>query len=590
MIDTEKIASELKNSYISMQLKNIYKIYLVSFDKKKYESGLADSYILKLMVKVFSDEVLFQKFFDSLEKGFRDIMYYLIWESETVSQSELLNDFQTDIKTKFKALYHVYDYIENINPKFHLFNIEKGYNPIIYDSFVVLSIPDILKKLVRPFFKNKPYGYNLHFCQNCLETEYLYENNSHIINDLSLYFKFFEKKKEYSDISLFDTPNIVKNDLKFLLNISKDKKEFFNLKGHELIKNSILAAFIIFFFKNYQESKLNNLELLKELITKFESSPFFLTTNLLFDIGGKNSLSNEKSGLIVRNRTFIKSMFYVFREFKPDKWYAFKDILQFIYLRDLDTDILGKADLSKLYIAYTDEYGKKEKKLFSRKHDYKDLFVVPLIKAFFFLFGALGVFDIKYNSSTDQLGSVFQGLIYVKLTNLGAHLLGLKENFEYKTEENNTKIIIEDTELTIKIKGVDKTKTMFLPSFAEQVSPNMYIVNYSSFLKNCNSKKDIEEKISLFKKEFSENPSEIWTDFFGKALKRFSPFRQEKELVCFKVTPDKELLDLLVNDSVIKTFVIKMEGARIAIYKDNLPKVKKRLEQFGYLIGSLEQD
>ena len=87
MTDTEKLVSELKNSYISSQLKNIYKIYLEKFDKKKYESGLADTYILRLIVKVFSDEILFKKFFDSLEKDISEVIYYLIWESETVTQA-----------------------------------------------------------------------------------------------------------------------------------------------------------------------------------------------------------------------------------------------------------------------------------------------------------------------------------------------------------------------------------------------------------------------------------------------------------------------------------------------------------------------
>ncbi len=589
MTDIDKIATELKNQYISLQLKNIYQIYLVSFDTpKKYASGLSDINITKLFVKVISDETLFKKFYDSLEKNIKDIIYYLVWESETVTQTELLHDFQADTKAKFKASFHMYDYIENVEPKYHIFNIEKSYNPVNHATFVIFSVPDILKKIIRPFFKNKPLGYNLNPCQNFLETEYLYENNLNIIHDLPAFLKFFEKKTEYSDISFFDIPKPVKSDFKLLIEITKEKKEFFDIKEYEFIKTALIINFLTF-FKNYKDLKVDNLNLLKEIIAKFESSPFFLTYNLLFHIGGKNTLNNEKASVIVRNRSFIKSMFYVFREFKPEKWYLFKNILQFINLRDLDTDILGKADLSKLYITYTDEYGKKGKKLFSKKYDYKELFVVPLIKAIFFLFSALGVFDIKYNNPKDPVDSVFQGLAYVKLTTLGAYLLGLTESFEFKVEENISKIIVGDTDLTIKIKGNDKTGTMFLPSFAEQISPNMYIVNYPSFLKGCNSKNDIEKKIDLFRREFSDNPPEIWTVFFNKALKRFSPFKPEKELLCFKLTFDKELMGLLVKDSVLKNLIIKMEWQRIAIYKDNISKVKKRLEQFGYLIA-LEQD
>ncbi|MFN4152359.1 MAG: hypothetical protein ACK4IX_15570, partial [Candidatus Sericytochromatia bacterium] len=102
-MDLDKASVELKNGYISIQLKNVYKLYFGKFDtsdKKNIINALSDSYITKLMVKVLSNESLFNKFFNTLPKDVRDIMYYLIWENEEVNQTELLKDFQIDISAR----------------------------------------------------------------------------------------------------------------------------------------------------------------------------------------------------------------------------------------------------------------------------------------------------------------------------------------------------------------------------------------------------------------------------------------------------------------------------------------------------------
>lgn len=586
-MDIDKTATELKNYYVSLQLKNIYKLYFSKFDtadKKNIINALSDGYITKLIVKVFSNESLFLKFFNQLPKDVKDIMYYLIWEGNEISQTDLKKDFQIDISSiSYKTSFNPFDYIEKIQEKYHIFSIEKYYDPIRSVTLVNLSLCSTIKKLVRPFFKQKPLGYDLNNILDLKDTDFSYENSYKIINDINYYFKLLENKKDFLEPEFFDNIKINKSDFKFLSEVVKDKNDFFDSKDQ--LKKTILLNISNYYYKFYKENKLNNIAILKDIILKLETNPFLLSYNLLSNLGGKNSIKSFHSSIAVKNRTFFKSIFFVLKNLKQDNWYSIKDIIKFINLRDLDVDIFYKLNIENLYLNYTNEYNKKDKKHFSKKNDYNDLFVVQNIKSTFFLFSALGLLDIKYNNQSNELDSFFSGLSYIKLNKLGSYLLGLSDSFEFTvTETKKTKLIFEEEYLTIKLTSKDNEKEVYLDSFAERVSNNLFMVTNKSFLKNCTSKKDIEEKIKLFKKEFNNEPTKIWDDFFYSVINKFIPLEIENDLVVYKVPNNKELIDILFKDEIIKHLILKVEGQRIAISKENISKVKKRLESFGFSI------
>lgn len=586
-MDIDKVPAELKNSYVSLQLKNIYKLYFSKFDssdKKSFTNALSDLQITKVMTKVFSNESLFLKFFNTLPKDVKDIMYYLIWEGEEISQTDLKKDFQIDISSgSYKTSFNPFDYIEKVQEKYHIFSIEKYYDPIKSLTLVNLYLSSTIKKLVRPFFKQKPLGYDLKNTIDVKNTDFCYENSYQIINDINYYFKLLENKKDFLEPEFFDNIKINKSDLKFLSDLVKDKDDFFDSK--EQLKKTILLNIANYYYKYYKSNKLDNLDLLKDIVSKLESNPFLLSYNLLSNLGGKNTLKAFHSSIAIKNRNFFKSIFFVLKNLKENNWYSTKDIIKFINLRDLDVNLLYKINIENLYINYTNEYNKKDKKYFSKKNDYNDLFVIQNIKSSFFLFSALGLLDIKYNNQSNELDSIFSGLSYIKLNKLGSYLLGLSDSFEFTiSETKKTKLIFEEEYLTIKLTSKDNEKEVYLDSFAEKVSNNLFIVTNKSFLKNCTSKKDIEEKIKLFKKEFNNEPTKIWDDFFYSVINKFIPLEIESDLVIYKVPNNKDLINILFKDEIIKHLILKVEGQRIAISKENISKVKKRLESFGFSI------
>ncbi|MDA1275723.1 MAG: hypothetical protein O2960_17020 [Verrucomicrobia bacterium] len=81
----------------------------------------------------------------------------------------------------------------------------------------------------------------------------------------------------------------------------------------------------------------------------------------------------------------------------------------------------------------------------------------------------------------------------------------------------------------------------------------------------------------------SLKPPAIWEDFFAKTLDRIAPLRLEPGYLVLKLSGDEEIRSLLASDPVLREIILKVEGLRIAVRGNDLKKLAKRLEQFGYL-------
>jgi hypothetical protein len=123
---------------------------------------------------------------------------------------------------------------------------------------------------------------------------------------------------------------------------------------------------------------------------------------------------------------------------------------------------------------------------------------------------------------------------------------------------------------------------MVLGQLADKISENCYKVTFGSFLKSCDTRDDIEGKVSLFRKQVSAKPPRIWEDFLNGILDKIDPLIPEPDLSVFKLKEHPELIELMARDEVLQKYILKAEGYHVLISARNLYKVKKRLEAFGY--------
>ena len=210
-----------------------------------------------------------------------------------------------------------------------------------------------------------------------------------------------------------------------------------------------------------------------------------------------------------------------------------------------------------------------------------------------FLFGALGMVDLAYSEPTNPIYreynklylSPFDGLRYVRLTEFGRYALGRTRRFTTEITVPSGKIEVDANNTLLSLQGQDPIKRMVLEAVGEPINQSSYRVDFNSFLKECTTATEVQNKISFFRENIVEHPPAVWEQFFENLLTRLNPIKPAPALSVFKVKPDRELLSLLTSDSLLKQYVMRAENHHIVVEKANLSKVKKRLALFGYFVG-----
>ncbi|MDM8538617.1 hypothetical protein QUF70_17825, partial [Desulfobacterales bacterium HSG17] len=226
---------------------------------------------------------------------------------------------------------------------------------------------------------------------------------------------------------------------------------------------------------------------------------------------------------------------------------------------------------------------------------YMEVLFIPFIKSFMFFCAGLGILDIAYDSPKNEVFqekmnpylSIFDSLKYVRLTSLGAYLLGLSEDYDVKFEVKEAKVSLDDQRLIINLDKPDTLKTLVLDKIADKITDTCFAVNYNSFLKSCVSKEDIRQKIRLFREKISSAPPPIWKEFINEIMNKINPMTEEKSMKVYKLKPNDELISLIAKDEVLKKYILKAEDFHIIINSKHLRHVKARLEEFGYLLDKI---
>ena len=145
---------------------------------------------------------------------------------------------------------------------------------------------------------------------------------------------------------------------------------------------------------------------------------------------------------------------------------------------------------------------------------------------------------------------------------------------------------LDENRLTLTLDKEDLFKTMVLEQVAEKISNTCYKISYSSFLKDCRSKTDLQKKTQLFKQNISSELPPIWNNFFTDLTNRVHPLQEVKGMVVYKLKKDRTLAELVATDEELKKYILKAENYHIVVNEKDRTKIVKRLEEFGYFVGN----
>lgn len=213
---------------------------------------------------------------------------------------------------------------------------------------------------------------------------------------------------------------------------------------------------------------------------------------------------------------------------------------------------------------------------------------IPFIKGFLFMLASFGVLEIACTDPKPDDASYYNSLRYVRLTALGAYILGLsKEYTSPVVQERADYFELDDSKLLIRALGEHNPYETLLDDISRFIGNHRYSVTYASFLKNCATRKDISDKINFFKQYISSDLPENWKQFFSTLSRQASPMSKipESRFFIYQVSAaDKGLQRLVSTDPVLRQYVVRAENYILLVKADRQKEVTERLKEFGYLL------
>jgi hypothetical protein len=263
------------------------------------------------------------------------------------------------------------------------------------------------------------------------------------------------------------------------------------------------------------------------------------------------------------------------------------NILNYINFRTLYSNLISPQNIyDHVYINEAD-YGRT--KIYNYE-TYYEYIVVPMFKSLIGILGSLGVVDLYIDTPTMKNGlylkngylSKYDGIKYIKLSNLGEYVLGRKKEYDFGEISEESEVYLDEDRLIITIVGNSPMKAMFLEQIGLKIGANKYKLDYNSILRNIENSNDLSKRIDDFRKKITLNMPPLWQSFFEELKTKHNSITACSDLVVFKLKEDKELINLVARDEILKDIVFKAEGYHVIIKEENIKTVLKRLESFGY--------
>ena len=529
---------------------------------------------------VFTSEVLFKAFRDSLPKGVQSLLYELLWQNHfTEIAAEKITGEPLFTEEKGKSNWDSNRKILKKDYYFFVVKTAESFSSSFQKPWFQLSLPAEFKKLLQNYYPKPPEWDLTPVAPQ--PTEFVFEGEASVFQDMPRVIAYY--LQDQLKFSQRGKPNVASVNK---LRKSLDIKEFY--PEHEELgkmRSYLLASFIS--EADVKKISDDSLETLHRLFHKHFLRKTANFTELL--------LSQLKGFANAYYPVAMESVLWDLLKMLPaHEWIEVNSLEKFIKLRNIPFQPISDYDArNRIYYEYEtlSQYTntRYKEKNYVMSH-YQTLVVQGLLKGAFFLFAAAGLADIAYNTpDTTTFGSTYfseyDGLRYVKLNALGAYITGLLPGYEKQPNTQNSQLIFSEDSLIILADGDLSINEVLLKNFTEKVSGNRFRVTAQVFLKDCKNKKELKNKISLFRQTVSAELPSNWLAFLEELSQKSNAFSKTEDVVIYKLLAhDRELQRLIAQDSELKKVVIKAEDFHVLVKKDLFSKFKNRLKEFGYLV------
>lgn len=555
-------------------------IFDISSIGTKDENREKDYETLKNLInEIFSDEKVFNVIYKTFPEKVKEIFSYTIWEKNYPIE---LNELEVyfNISNKFDAASFT------LKDEYLFFKVLN--NPNNQGKELVLDYK--IARLLRKYADKKPSEYFIEAENNENEINFKFykDNNEYeFINNMNFYLDFFNS----GEVSIASNGKILKDSKKNMQKHCEITEYYNDVKGLEFLKTETICLLFILLKKQYREKSYFNSKNIKNIIEDFFNTNLFNTedsyiyTNLFLNYlkGTKNIWENPEK---IKETTY--TLVQLLREFPENGIVSVEKIIRAYILRE-ENDLIAPKDITD-YIYINEANGQRAK--IQNDIDYVNYIIEPFVKSYLFLLSIFGVFEIFYEKPFFRKGlflknnylSKYDGLKYIRLTDLGKYILGYKENFEILDKKERVEIHLDDKRQFITIVGEAPARVMFFEKISIKIKGNMFKFTYDSFLKGIKTYEELIDRIEKFKENTTRELPLNWQEFFENLEKKFNSIKLISDYVVLKLDDNKELIQLVLKDSRIKKICLKAEDYHLIVSKENLKELVKIFGEYGYYL------
>jgi hypothetical protein len=538
--------------------------------------------ILLVCALAFYNQNTYQAFLKMFTPRVQELWTALIWSAK-LYHSEIESKLGFNAFKRVKESYYVHF---NLLSEFSIFKeIKSSY--YYSDREPALFLPTAVRSFLHQYHEQPPQAI-LRPIETELKTQLEFVNGEQLIFQELPRILAYYKQAQITYTNKYRPANNGMSKFQrtcsiteFLIKPNEDKR-----KGKSYLRSALLAAML---------PKMRELELQLELpaflqqMFKHYTDRVYTAPMVLPDLKGMGYLDDFDFNRIE------PAFFKLFKSLPSGAWLSFDNIQQHTFYNLLEFKAVKEYPMEqKLYYEYDNkdvqsrDYGSKHP---LKSHQYYNAIELPFLRGSFFLFAAFGLCDLKFDEpDLEQIGrtcfSSWDGLRYVRRTALGDYVCGRTAQYDAFAMLPKQEIMLSEETLLITTEGNSTALGNLFESYAERVGPNSLRTDSRIFLKNISSIKDLQNKIGLFKQLIGQQLPNNWLAFFETLEQKINPFENPGDYQLYKIpAQNKELIQLVAQDSILKSMLVKAEGYIILVPKSHLLAFKKRLLEFGYFVS-----
>jgi len=594
VMDFLELEQEVLDFYSAADLLGLHKTYLAEFlknypqiiiewglDSREYEGVyIRKNPLARVLSIIITDQDHLKNWLAMLPSEVVQCTRLIAWEGKrSVAQLE----------QNAKALILEYpeknegNDIYSINSHFCMFQVQKtgGIQGSLKER-IFLDLPPVFKTYLKKHY-SPPNGYHITPVSLTENALIVFEDNEQILTALPIILAIFKTKKSLTNKRGELTQSSIRQ-IQNLVSLS----EFYDGKGDPNLQTMRIK--LIFHMLKIVPTKTeenNSISTVKTLFERYSEIDRFPHVPLL------NHVRGWQFAITGMNHDAHLNLLQIIKTLPADGWIEIKQIVRHASLREIFLNPVS-IEQAKRYLKIAvdwEGWGNTQEPFSSEKFD--DAITLPYIKALIFLYAAFGILDVAYELPLNQkvrykdrtYMSVFDGLRFTRLTGLGAFVLQQTETYSgrYKPGEK-AKVALDEEQLLIFANSKDPLMEYHMTNIAKKVGKNHYAVDFITFLANCDTKRDVEKKVSWLKEQVGSAIPDNWTEFFNLLNSRVGIAEPKSDQLVYKIAKENDdLMHFLVTDEVINRYIKKAENHHIVISKSDLEKVKDRIRKFGFL-------